>query len=252
MQSHEYQTLADVESTHWWFRALRNVLLDACVQVGLDRSSRVLDAGCGTGKIVQVLQQGLDARVTGMDCSSVAVQQWARAGLRSMCVASVNAMPFQDESFDAVLGIDVLECDGVDERQAARECWRVLRKGGHLILVVPAYNWLMSPEHHRAVQASRRYTRPRLRRVLAQTPMRVVRMSHLFQTLFMPIAGYRLWRRVRGWHNNHGAPRSELHGMTGPANEWLFRAVDWERRLLPVMNLPFGSSILAIVQKPAA
>lgn len=251
MEPHEYQTLREVESSHWWFRALRNVLLDTCGRLGLGRSSRILDAGCGTGKVADVLRQAVSPNVIGMDCSLVAAQQWARGGLRVMCAASVNAMPFQDEAFDAVLGIDVLECDGVNERQAAQECWRVLRKGGYLILIVPAYNWLMSPEHHRAVQASRRYTPARLRRVVGQTPLRVVRISHLFQTLFLPIAGYRLWRRWQGWRDN-GSPRSELHIGTGPANEWLFRAVDWERHLLPVMNLPFGSSILAVVQKPAA
>ena len=248
MESHEYQTLFEVETSHWWFRALRRVLLDTCRRLGLDRSSKILDAGCGTGKFVQVLRRDLSPHTSGLDCAPAAAPYWAQRQLPSMCVASVNAMPFLDESFDAVVGIDVLECDGVDEAQASRECWRVLRKGGYLILVVPAYNWLMSPEHHRAVHASRRYTRRRLSQVLARTQMRVVRMSHLFQTVFVPIAGYRLWHRWRGWEAN-GAPRSELHRMAGPVNELLFHAVDWERRLLPFVDLPFGSSILAVVQK---
>ena len=251
MEPHEYRTLFEVETSHWWFRALRRVLLDTCRRLGLGRSSKILDVGCGTGKVVQSLRQDLSSHVSGLDCAPAAAPYWAQRQLRSMCVASVNAMPFLDESFDAVVGIDVLECDGVDEAQAPRECWRVLRAGGYLMLVVPAYNWLMSPEHHRAVHASRRYTRRRLHRVLAGTPMRVIRMSHLFQTVFVPIAGYRLLRRWRGWKAG-GAPRSELHRMAGPVNEALFRAVDWERRLLPVMDLPFGSSILAVAQKPVA
>lgn len=250
MEAHEYRTLAESESSYWWFRELRAILVDCCRRAGLGPSSRILDAGCGTGKTLEVLSREVSEEAYGFDVSAVAAPWWPQRRLPRMCVASVNAVPFRDGSFDAVLGVDVLECDGVDDRQACRELLRVLRPGGCLIVVVPAYRWLMSPEHHRAVQASRRYTRKELRALLEGLPGRVVRMTHLFMSVLAPVAAYRLWRRAVGWRGN-GRPHSELRLLPRPVDALLFRASDWERRLLAGMDLPFGSSLLAVVQKAA-
>lgn len=250
MEAHEYRTLYELETSHWWFRGLRAVLVDTCRQLGLSQCARVLDAGCGTGKNVEVIGREMGYQVYGFDTSSVAAQYWPYRQLRRMCIASVNAIPFRDETFDAALGIDVLECDGVDEGTAYRELWRVVRQGGYLIVVVPAYRWLMSPEHHQAVHASRRYTRRRLLKLLQRTPGRLIRVTHLFGSLLPPIAAYRLWRRLAVGSGGE-CPRSELAPLPPVVNTWLFRVVDWERRLLSSVNLPFGSSILGVVQKTA-
>ncbi len=249
METAEYQTLFETETSHWWFQALQQVLLDTCRRVGIGPGSLILDAGCGTGKNIELLSRQVSPRTFGFDISPVAASFWGRRGIRQCCVSSVNAIPFQKESFDAAISVDLLECDGVDERKALQELWRVLRKGGFLILVVPAYRWLMSPEHHRAVRASRRYTRERLRRLLQPLDGNRVRMTHLYLTLFPPIALYRSWKRLTG--NGNGHPRSELRKLPRGINAFLFRAVDWERRLHPYVNFPFGSSILAVVEKQA-
>lgn len=250
MEAEEYQTLFDMETSYWWFRALRAVLLETCRHLKLGPSARILDAGCGTGKNIEVLGHELGHHTYGFDISSVAARYWPRRHLRQMCLASVNAIPFRDESFDVVLSVDLLECDGVIEHQAFQELCRVVRNGGYLIVVVPAYRWLMSPEHHRAVRASRRYTRLQLLEILQQAPVRLMRLTYLFTTVFLPIAVYRLWQRLDG-RAEVERPRSELQPLPRGVNEMLFRVVDWERRLLSFMDLPLGSSILAVVQKTA-
>ena len=214
----------------------------------LGPSARVLDAGCGTGKTLSALEAAVAARGYGLDMAPGAAAFWPRRGLSRMCLASVNDIPFRDGAFDTALGIDVLESEDVDERRAYAELWRVVREGGYLVLVVPAYRWLFSPEHHRAVHASRRYTRRDLAAVLRVAPVRVVRMTSLYMSSLLPAALYRFWLR----HRRPGtAPRSELRRLPWVIDEALFRAVDAERRLLRRFDLPFGSSILAVVQKTA-
>ena len=251
MQPQEYETLFRLEETHWWFRALRGVLLDACRRAGLDSRACVLDAGCGTGLTLATLRQRISPQAVGCDLAAEAAAYWPRRGLTRMCRGSVNALPFCAGAFDAACCIDVLESDGVDERAAISELCRVVKPGGHLILLVPAYRWLLSPEHHAAVSAHRRYTRGRLHRLLAEAPVRIVQLTHLYLSLLPAVACYRLWQR-RPWRRSDGLARSELRALPGWVNETLFRSVNWERRLLPMVSLPFGSSILVVVQKQGA
>lgn len=251
MQAHEYQRLYDVEDTHWWFRVLRNVLGDAFRDAGVGNDARVLDAGCGAGATAVFLRSTVSPRVVGVDLSGHAVGFSRRRGLAHVCQASVNAMPFEDAAFDAVVSAGLLECDEVDEQQACRELCRIVRPGGFLFVVMPAYRWLMSPEHHRAVHASRRYSRAQVRELWNGCPVDVRRVTHLFATVLPPVAAYRLWRRWRD--NGHdGAARSDIDLPAAPLNALLFRAVSWERRWLRRRDLPFGSSLLVVARKRLA
>jgi SAM-dependent methyltransferase len=243
----EYRTLSELETTHWWFRTLRAVLLDVVGGLRLGTGARVLDAGCGTGANVAALASATSARVFGFDIAPEAARHWTvRRG--AMCLASVNEVAFASGAFDAALAVDVLESDAVRPVAAYRELLRVLRPGGHLIVIVPAYRWMLSPEHHRAVHASRRYTRRTLGTLLAEAPATVVRVSHIFATLFPAIAAYRLYKRAAPAMRN-GAPRSEVWPLPAPVNAALVGLMSVERRLLRRMDLPWGSSILAVVRK---
>jgi SAM-dependent methyltransferase len=221
------------------------VLEQTLRQLGVEPSARLLDAGCGTSHTLAALTDGLRARGYGFDVSAAAASYWRRREL-TMCRASVDAMPFRDGVFDAAVCVDVLETDGVDEARACAELGRVLRDGGYLLLVLPAYRWLFSPEHHRAVHATRRYTRARVAALLGGAPLQVVRLTHLFMSTLPPTALYRFWMRRR---QVSAVPQSELRPLPPVLNEALFRVIDLERRLLRRVDLPAGSSILAIAQK---
>ena len=73
------------------------------------------------------------------------------------CRGSVNALPFSDDSFDAVVSADVLcHCRGGPDG-CPTELKRVLRPGGRLVVNMPAYQWLLSA-HDRQVHNVRRLT----------------------------------------------------------------------------------------------
>lgn len=248
MQAHEYRTLYEYESSYWWFRGLHSTLLDILRGVGVDSNARVLDAGCGTGKNLLNISDRITSRAYGFDVSYEAAPFLAERGLDKVCLASINEIPFASNTFDAVVSVDVLECDAVNPTDAYAEMWRVVRPGGHIVLVVPAYDWLMTPEHHKAVQAVRRFTRSRLKKILSGRPVTILRLSHFFAALLPAVALYRLWlSRVKA--EEHGTPVSEIQQLHPVVNSLLFRIVDLERRLWRIVDLPFGSSILAVVRK---
>jgi 2-polyprenyl-3-methyl-5-hydroxy-6-metoxy-1,4-benzoquinol methylase len=119
----------------------------------------VLDAGAGQGSLSAKLSElGFD--VTSADASPAAVSVLEKRLGGTVVRADVTALPFEGESFDAVVLGEVLE-HVEDDRGALDEVARVLRPGGLLALSVPANPKLFGPSDVWAGHI-RRYTRAEL------------------------------------------------------------------------------------------
>ncbi len=119
-------------------RALRR-RLEVVLRLLGDGPGDVLDAGMGGGRLCAELdRRGWD--VAGIDIASGMVEL-ARARLpharERLIQASIDELPFVDESFDAVVATGVLEFLGVDLRRAVEELARVLRPRGIAVVSFP-------------------------------------------------------------------------------------------------------------------
>jgi ubiquinone/menaquinone biosynthesis C-methylase UbiE len=100
----------------------------------LPPATRVLDAGCGEGVLVDEYAARLD--IAGVDANYASAR---------VSTASVTDLPFPDEAFDRALCLDVLEhLSFEDQRTAFAELFRVLRRGGELLVSVPNLAHLQS------------------------------------------------------------------------------------------------------------
>jgi ubiquinone/menaquinone biosynthesis C-methylase UbiE len=95
------------------------------------QGKRVLEAGCGTGLLLDRLAR-VAADVTGVDLSRGMLAH-ARARGHRVVQADLRFLPFADETFDAVASFKVLAHVPKPERAVA-ELARVLKPGGHLVL----------------------------------------------------------------------------------------------------------------------
>ncbi|MFH1169939.1 MAG: class I SAM-dependent methyltransferase [Chloroflexota bacterium] len=113
----------------------------------LDGGDRFLDVGCGEGNLVFLMAEKYK-QVYGLDISEARIER-ARERAKNLDgerahfqAADVSeGIPFGDGYFDAVSSIAVLE-HVFDPLGLLREIRRVLRTGGHLIVVMPNVAYL--------------------------------------------------------------------------------------------------------------
>ena len=95
------------------------------------RESRVLELGCGTGRILTRLSE-VAKEAIGVDISEGMAER-ARARGLDVRIGDLCALPFDDDAFDLVCSFKVL-AHIEDVQTAIREAVRVTRPGGHLLL----------------------------------------------------------------------------------------------------------------------
>lgn len=104
---------------------------------GLPSGTRVLDAGCGEGVLVDEFHDRL--AIEGVD------PNYAAARVRT---GSLTGLPYPDGAFDRALCLDVLEHLSFDDQpRALAELHRVLQPGGELLVTVPNLAHLQSRVH---------------------------------------------------------------------------------------------------------
>ncbi len=202
----------------------------------------MLDAGCGTGGFLARAARDLDTVETfGVDADETACRWAAEKSLRPICVGSVNALPFSDAAFGAIVSVDVLCHHGVDEARALAQFHRCLIVGGVVILNLPAYRWLMS-RHDRAVANARRYTRSEVVALLSAAGFRPLFATYWNMLLFPLMVITRKLLPART--GSDVKPQPAIVDAVGRA------ATSLERCLMRAdLPLPFGGSVLAIAEK---
>lgn len=122
-------------------RATDRALLEAFVEFfsAADRSSVVLEMGCGDGFWLEVLRNLGYRNVIGIDISPAALEMATQKGL-NVRLGDLYQLEV-DDVFDIVLLCDTLE-HLPDPREALRRAHRALRTRGTLFLAVPVYDSL--------------------------------------------------------------------------------------------------------------
>jgi SAM-dependent methyltransferase len=236
------------ELDHFWFRGLRRFSRPLLRQA-LDgrRDPRVLDAGCGTGCNLRTLEEL--AGGFGFDLNRVGLGHARASGLTRLARASVANIPFASDTFDVVTSFDVLYAlRPEDARKAVCEMARVLKPGGTLIVNVAALE-ILRGGHSVLAEEVRRYDRRMLGADLEAAGLRPVKMTYTNAGLFPLVLGARLLQRALGLDTPEETGR-EIAVPPAPVNAALDALLALEARVVRVISLPFGSSLLCAARKP--
>ena len=243
MEEHLYQQFYEIENAHWWFVARREILL-AYLRHRVDTSRHwtLLDVGCGTGAILADASRYFDA--SGMDASPRAIEFCRKRGLSKLFVGNLDEYPGK-EKFDIITLFDVVEHIDDDVEVLAQARSR-LNDNGHVLITVPAYQWLWS-SHDVVNHHKRRYTRTQLGPVMTKAGFHIDHLTY-FNTLLFPIA---LFRRVFARAANKQQADDFLI-PAGPVNATLCGIFRLEQYIVPHISLPWGLSVLCWATKTRA
>jgi SAM-dependent methyltransferase len=241
MRSAEYEAMFRAEETHWWYGALHHLIFDTLERDLPDwREKAILDAGCGTGAVLQRL--GNPAKNVGVDLAPEAIAFCRQRGLQNVSKVDICALPFPDGSFEAVICSSVLYHEWVkDVAGAFRELRRVLRPGGLLLVNLPAFEFLHSA-HDDAVMTKKRFRKNEVRALLIEGGFAIQRLSYWTALLFPLAVIARTFGGSKTGRDFDSSPKSFAHRLFA-------RTMKIELALLRAVSFPFGVAIFATARK---
>ena len=241
MEQHTYAIMNRVEDSHWWFVG-RRAILESFMRriVGEMQSPKILDVGCGTGANLEMLSQF--GASEGGDVSDDALEFCRSKGLK-VHKGLAEELPFEDESFEVVTALDVVE--HLDEDVAGlKEMYRVLKSGGKSLIFVPAFMWLWGVQddisNHRI-----RYTKKQITERLEKAGFRIERATYANITFFAPILIGRWLMKLTGIK-----PESENNVNVSALNGFFGKIFSAEAAWLKRFSFPFGVSIVIVATNP--
>lgn len=122
-------------------RSLRSLFIKT---LALSPKDRVLDLGCGNGKITAFLAEQTGAHLTGLDISKEGILDARKLtcarGSLTFLVGNMNALTLPEGSFDAVVLIDTFYY-AADPSYTLREMIRLLAPGGRMGIFFSRWIW---------------------------------------------------------------------------------------------------------------
>jgi SAM-dependent methyltransferase len=244
MQPSEYAKLAAFENGYWWHVGRRSIVARQIENLNRERGYlHILNVGSGTGGTVQILAK--HGKVLNIDQSAEAVRLMQENGFEAYQMDGKRT-PLGDGQFHLVAALDVLE--HIQEDAVALQEWRrVLKPGGHVVLTVPAYQWLWSG-HDVSLGHCRRYTARQLRQIVRDAGFEVSKCSYAITFSFFLIVAFRFYQKLF----RPDAQTSSYVKLPAILNSFFIALLRIEAFLLANFRFPFGTSILVIGRKPVA
>jgi ubiquinone/menaquinone biosynthesis C-methylase UbiE len=139
------------------YRELFNLILER-----IPLRAKVLDVGCGVGRLARLMRDQREVDVTGLDFSSWALEQLRKEGFKTV-LSSLPDIPLPDNTFDMVIATEVIEhLDHPDK--TLLQMVRVVRPDGLIMCSVP--DDTLHP--HEILEHQQSFDRERLRDLLSR------------------------------------------------------------------------------------
>ena len=233
-----YDRMAAHDTTHWWYRARREILSDFLKRWGgVPAEARILEIGCGTGHNLPMLAQFGDVDAIEID-ETAAAKASERLGKRVGSSPLPELDGVQPGSYDLVAVLDVVE-HVEDDVAALKAIATALKPGGQILITVPAHQWMWSAHdvvnHHK-----RRYSKKTLIAALEAAGL-TYRKLGWFNSLLFPVAvAARFAGRLMGKDDSDDSPPPKL------LNSAFEKIFGLERHLVGRLPLPPGLSLIVL------
>ncbi|AUP81066.1 class I SAM-dependent methyltransferase [Flavivirga eckloniae] len=244
MENQEYYKMYQQENEFWWYKILHNIVKQFILKSFPKGDLKIFDAGCGTGRMIEVLQPFGD--VSGLDFSTEAVSFSKERGLKNIYQGDINTWEFKENSYDVIISLDVLYHESIiDEKIILKRMYNGLKDNGILILNLPAFNHLKR-EHDICVQTKKRFTRKPTNKTLKQLNFKILKSTYRIPLLYFVILALKLKRKIV----KPKTTQSDLNMIAKPINGFFtFLGALENKYISKIGSLPLGSSLFIVAKK---
>jgi len=244
MDKSEYARMYHLESNFWWYKVLHELVDTTINKNKPDGDIRILDAGCGTGRMMEICQKF--GTVFGIDYSADAVGFAKKRGLNNVEMGDLNDYQFEKDTYNAVVCLDVLYHSAIQNDLAVIEkFYYTLKDDGILIINLPAFEYLKR-SHDIVVHTKKRYRKKAFENDLKEIGFTILRSSYRMPHLYFIILISKLFSKK----NKSNESESDLQELPAWLNSTLlfFGRVE-NRWLRNGFSIPMGSSLFTVAKK---
>jgi SAM-dependent methyltransferase len=241
------QQYAQLETIHWWFIVRQKIIIQTlkkyipAYQYGKLTILNVGAAGGDSSKWLSAFGKVISVENDPLFLQHLATQ------LTGVINAPAESLPFNKNEFDLVCAFDVLEHIS-DHEKALSELQRVCKPGGIFCVTVPAYQSLWSV-HDEVNGHKRRYTSKSLKEFMGKQNSKVMYTTYFNTLLFIPVFLVRKLEKIFRKKSDKEKSDFEYYKTGKGINNLLQIIFGFEIFLLKLFRLPFGVSILMLVEK---
>jgi SAM-dependent methyltransferase len=247
MEKQEYKIMAEIENDYWWYRGLHELVLAMLKKIFSERKDiNILDAGCGTGRMLELIGLSGYGNAVGFDYSPEAVDFCLQRGLKNIRQEDLNAWQPEEGKEDCIVSLDVLYHSAVvDDLAVMKKFHRALKPQGRLILNLPAFEFLKRG-HDAAVWTKKRYRAGSLKKDLLTAGFEIEILSYRLPWLFFIVLAVKIKNKI------FPAPeaRSDLKKSSKLMNAFWLALNRLDNEMIKCgIYLPLGSSVFVVAKK---
>jgi SAM-dependent methyltransferase len=244
----EYEKMYYAEKKLWWYKILHAQVLKALSDNFKDKEIHIIDGGCGTGGLMDLLKENGYNEISGFDISAHALNFSRERGLNVFSGDLRNIYHFFSENaVDVFISNDSLYFLSDEKRKKfAEDVYRILKPKGILILNLPAFNSFRGT-HDISVGIRNRFSKKNISMIFDQNKFQILEMKYWPFLLSPLIFIVRMIQRIKmklfsGTHQN-----SDVKIPPAFINDALYAITAMENKIM--RNKPWGSSLFVVLRK---
>ena len=236
MKNEVYKRHIDNFSKHWWFQARKEIIREI-IDNKIKKKIDILDFGSGSGVNINMLSKFgfINIYEPHSDTKNYLKHKYKNKS-KFKILDKIN-----NQKFDLIILADVLEHIKKDKK-VIEKLSNNLKHNGQILITVPAYQFLFSMKDI-TLGHYRRYNKTQILELFQK--FKIIKLTYFNFFLFTPISFLILFFKlfkIDFINKVESAPNQYI-------NKTLFHIFSIERKIIKILDLPFGLSLLGLFKK---